>query len=549
MLLDFVSLLESGYSQKQGAASMSEALKGAVPAGSLGYDVWEMPEEEQEESANDGLVARGWRMEGLTNAADALIKAATRLEEDVRKETRFWSQILDVHNQGRVVFRHPKLRPELGTQVASTEAGTVFKERGLMVLKPDEDGVVSLKQSIASAPKTIRVRISREGQVVGCSRHVLPAGQDLVVPLETQVIRARDSLFEEEVFHEMTVETRGLFSFGVQFHFKDHSIHIPTASTADTGSAGDTVIVDLVDINTESDPNYEHENDELANALVYSLRLLLSQLHRQRLRRRTAIPQPLTENKRPDPPSTIIRPVMRVLQFETVLWSMRAALKPVANTLQSAGIVIELEESENLRETPQNDNQASRDPQPDQLNRPASKTISFTLPSSCSAFRRASDQKFRVNIEITTQFLQPPFGTSYAITTPSIITQILRPAHLSHVHKWVAYDMDSALKRVCEIVQLDIVHNMIAVGSKTWTATPMSAEVTAPIRARDSNAVRGIILVRLEESKDSEPGIGFVLSVGRKLSVHNNVGESVKWDGNAAGRTLMDVATKWMGIQ
>ena len=547
MLLDFVSLLESGYSQRQGAASMSEALKAAVPTGSLAYDVWEMPDQDQEEAVNEDLVARGWRMEGLTKAADSLLKAATRLEQDVRKETKFWNQILDVHNQGRVIFRHPKLRPELGTQVASTEAGTVFKERGLMVLKPDEDGVVSLKQAIASSPKTIRVRISREGRVVGCSRHVLPAGQDLVAPVETQVIRARDSLFEEEVFHEMTIETRGLFSFGVTFHFKDHSIHIPTTSPADRGIVGDTVVVDLVDINTTSDPSYGHDQDELADALVCSLRLLLSQLHRQRLRRRTAIPQPLTESKRPDPPSTIIRPVMRVLQFETMLWSVRSVLRPIASTLKSAGMVIDMEEEENLRESSSNDSQASRDQPADQLNKPASQIMSFTLPSSCSAFRQANDQQLKVSIEITTQFLQPPFGTSYALTTPSIITQILRPAHLSHVHKWVAYDMDSALKKIYDIIQLDIAHNMIAVSSRIWSATPMSADLTAPIKVKgSSNPVRGVIMVRLEESTQDAAG-SVTLAVGRKLSGHNNVAESVKWNGSASARTLMEVVTKWTG--
>jgi mediator of RNA polymerase II transcription subunit 17, fungi type len=547
MLLDFVSLLESGYSQRQGAASMSEALKAAVPAGSLAYDVWEMPEQDQAEAVNEDLVARGWRMEGLTKAADALLKAATRLEQDVRKETKFWNQILDVHNQGRVIFRHPKLRPELGTQVASTEAGTVFKERGLMVLKPDEDGVVSLKQAIASAPKTIRVRLLREDRVVGCSRHVLPAGQTLIAPVETQVIRARDSLFEEEFFHEMTIETRGLFSFGVAFHFKDHSIHIPTTSPADKGIVGDTVVVDLVDINTTPDPSNPHDQDELADALVCSLRLLLSQLHRQRLRRRTAVPQPLTESKRPDPPSTIIRPVMRVLQFETMLWSMRSVLRPIASTLKSAGMAIDTEESENFREVSSNDNPASRDQPADQLNKPASQIISFTLPSSCAAFRQANDPQIKVSVEITTQFVQPPFGTTYTIITPSIITQILRPAHLSHVHKWTAYDLDSALKKIYEIIQLDIAHNMIAVSSKTWTAAPMSADLTAPIKVKgSSHPVRGVIIVRLEESTQDDAG-SVTLSVGRKLSSNNKIAQSVTWNGTPSAMTLMDVIGNWTG--
>jgi mediator of RNA polymerase II transcription subunit 17, fungi type len=560
MLLDFVSLLESKYSEKHGEGSISEALRKAVPVGSLAFDVWEMPPQSDEETKNEENVARGWRMEGLTKAADALLKAATRLEQDVRKETKFWSQILDVNSQGRVIFRHPKQRPDLGTQVASIEAGPVFKERGLMVLKPDEDGVVSLRQSIASSPKTIRVRISREGRIVGCSKRVFSASQEanVITPLETQVARARDSLFEEEFFHEMTIETRGLFSFGVRFQFKDHSIHIPTTSPADSGITGDMVIVDLVDINAASDANYGHDCDELADALVCSLRLLLLQLHRQRLRRRTAIPPPLSENKRIEPPSTIIRPVMRMLQFETMLWSMRFIMKSISSILKSAGIAIDLAESENIREVASNDsNQALRDSQPaDQLNKPASKIVSFTLPSSSSTFRRPNDQAFKVSIELTTQFLQPPFGTTYTITTPSIITQVLRPPHLSHTHKWVVYDIDSVVKKICEIIELDIAHNMLAVNSKIWTASPMSADLTAMIKLRDLDSqtlVRGLIMVRLEETKKHDevtprkiPTGLLALTVGRRVSTQTHTGQWVKWDENISGPTLMEVVGQWM---
>jgi hypothetical protein len=212
-----------------------------------------------------------------------------------------------------------------------------------------------------------------------------------------------------------------------------------------------------------------------------------------------------------------------------------------------AGIVIEMNESENLREPVSNDNQASRDAQPDQLNKPASKIISLTLPSSSTDFSRANNQEFKVHIEITTQFLQPPFGTTYTITTPSIITQILRPAHLSHLHKWAAYDMDSALKKIYEIIELDIAHNMIAVISKRWTANALSADLTAPIRIRGSNSlVHGMILIWMEESESEDKPGAVTLSIGRKLSTHIKVINSVKWDGNAAEEKLMDVAGKWM---
>jgi len=102
-------------------------------------------------------------------------------------------------------------------------------------------------------------------------------------------------------------------------------------------------------------------------------------------------------------------------------------------------------------------------------------------------------------------------------------------------------------EKIYDIIQLDIAHNMIAVSSRIWSATPMSADLTAPIKVKgSSNPVRGVIMVRLEESTQDAAG-SVTLAVGRKLSGHNKVAESVKWNGSASARTLMEVVTKWTG--
>jgi hypothetical protein len=116
---------------------------------------------------------------------------------------------------------------------------------------------------------------------------------------------------------------------------------------------------------------------------------------------------------------------------------------------------------------------------------------------------------------------------------------------MSHAHKWVTYDLDSAMKKLCEIIQLDIAHNMIAASSKMWTATPRSAELTAPIKMPNSDSeVQGVIVVRLVDKPAARSA---TLSLGRKLSNHHKMVETVRWDGTTSARTLMAVIGEWTG--
>lgn len=46
------------------------------------------------------LVMKGSRMEALDWATDTLLKAATNLESNIRKETKYWDEVLSISDKG-----------------------------------------------------------------------------------------------------------------------------------------------------------------------------------------------------------------------------------------------------------------------------------------------------------------------------------------------------------------------------------------------------------------------------------------------------------------
>lgn len=119
--LDFVSLLLSKDLPKPASSTMSATLKQAAPSGSMGYSKWQMPPLDDSERRRRDLVAKGARMQGLNRAAEALLQSATRLEKDVRRETKYWEDVLSVSQNGWSLRRMPRQASTLGVQVVSAE--------------------------------------------------------------------------------------------------------------------------------------------------------------------------------------------------------------------------------------------------------------------------------------------------------------------------------------------------------------------------------------------------------------------------------------------
>lgn len=125
-----MSLLLSKYSPNQSQATLSTFLKQNLPLGSLGGEVIQAPQVSELEKRNAKLASIGWRMKSLNSAADSLLKSASRLEEEVGKETRYWSQVLAVKEKGWSLSRLPREKHTLGVRYGCAEGETSNEKLG-----------------------------------------------------------------------------------------------------------------------------------------------------------------------------------------------------------------------------------------------------------------------------------------------------------------------------------------------------------------------------------------------------------------------------------
>src|SRR5690349_10933867 len=103
----------------------------------------------------------------------------------------------------------------------------------------DKDGSIILDPNLASKPKTLRVRI-REGGIVNGSSQLPIASVVEGLAVEKSIRLARDSLFEEELYHEMSLETRQLLPYGVRL--RDKVISVDAPGTESSGAARELLI-------------------------------------------------------------------------------------------------------------------------------------------------------------------------------------------------------------------------------------------------------------------------------------------------------------------
>lgn len=211
----------------------------------------------------------------------------------------------------------------------------MFRDRGLASLRRADDGTLILdKGLVPSRPKAVRVRVRREGKITGSSglsQFVAAAAGDNSV--EKTILQARDTLFEEELFHELNREARSLASSGVTAH--RNLIEF-------VYDEGHQIILDLVDPDDIPSETETTEPDAhcgaIAEATAHALRILLSYAHRQNLRRRSQFPPPLTNHKRPTPQYQLLRPILSYLQHNSHLRSLQAFMNDTYNVLKAAGL-------------------------------------------------------------------------------------------------------------------------------------------------------------------------------------------------------------------
>jgi mediator of RNA polymerase II transcription subunit 17, fungi type len=334
MSLDFISFLLSKHAPNTAKTTMSPTLQDAVPIGSLDARVMKYTPPTNSESKSVDLVSRAYKLQGFSNAADKILGAASRLEEEATKEKRYWEQILSIKQKGWSVSKVPRDPRTLGVHFGFRDAAPSFRNRGFAALRRYTDGSLQLDQgAIPSRPVAVQVSILSDGKCRGTS--IIPqssvANEDAI---DEQILQARNTLYEEELFQELGRETRLLANQGATISSK--RIKMPLDKQTQ-------IQIDLINLDDDNSSDTSESDQQLADGIAIALRILLSHAHEQNLRRRCQPPPPMTLKPRPIPEYALIRPIITHLQHLNNVSSLTTFLKTLTQPFQHAGIPCSLE--------------------------------------------------------------------------------------------------------------------------------------------------------------------------------------------------------------
>ncbi|KAM3533906.1 hypothetical protein MY4038_002784 [Beauveria bassiana] len=357
LTLDSLSLLLSKHNPTQANLTLSQQLRELVGIGTMGADRLDDANTTPAKTRDCETVAMGWTLMEISRTRDAAEDAAAFLGAEMAAEGRYWEGVMGVRQAGWSVCRVPgggggsgsgsdAHAPGLGVRFGFSEAAPEFQRNGLAPIRRGDDGVPWLDMGrLGGTPERLVVTYERGGKVVGRA-----ASQELhddddddeAGSLQARVLGARNTIFAQELWHELTREARSLAAYDVH---PDDEKRLVCAIDADA-----RIIVELLPASTtaaQSQPDArddDGDDDEnlpentTAEAISLALHILLTYAHRcNELLRIRPLP-PHVPRTRGQHVHTLLRPIIARLLYAR---SARSATQLVGNlvqTLRRAGI-------------------------------------------------------------------------------------------------------------------------------------------------------------------------------------------------------------------
>ena len=355
-----------------------------------------------EEKARTELVSNGWKLESFSSSAERLLGASSRLQKEASRESKYWEQVSKIKADGWAVSRLPQEKHTLGVHFGFSEATPSFRNRGVAALRPSDDGSLFLDRGISTSQhRAIQVSISEGDQQIGAS--TLPADTSTESDaVEQEVLQARNSLFEEELFHEANREARSMANLGVISGHDFVTFDLPEKKRVELR------LQRLEDSATT--PPVSGTMNESAEIIALSLRLLLSRAHRKNFERRTRPPPPITNKPRQTPEYALLRPIMALLQHRQYVDSLSTWLSEQLRPLQVAGLTTSLS-SKPLLSIEQNLNTNSR----------GSENVQWKLVESLTGMLESSMEiqlpsAHKLEIKLRSLMGPPVWGTEFVVS-------------------------------------------------------------------------------------------------------------------------------------
>lgn len=325
-----------------------------------------------------------------------------------------------------------------------------FRDRGLVALRRDAEGNVELDHGQRwRGEKRIRLRVVKDGRVLA-EPPTRSMGEDKT--LSQRLLRARNSLFDEELYHELSREARNLVSQAVRC--VGPNICFPY-------DADSQIDISLVDVAMEEPLNVSSEDSTIPSAIAITLRLLLSHAHQQNLQRRSQPPPPIADTPVARPFYSLLRPILEIIQHQSMRKTVEAEFNALDLTLSTADLSFTSEETSSSIDLNRGTDGFPTDPSPakaliNRLIRPHHSQMTLGLPNHTTLM-----------LEIHTSVFPPTFGTSFQLTTTfsapeSAIANMPQVMQFSTIEK--------LRKHLWYVTSLDIVAAFQATASASgWT--------------------------------------------------------------------------------
>ena len=288
-----------------------------------------------------------------------------------------------------------------------------FRDRGLAALRRDEDGNLSLDRGLRwKGDRKLRVRILDRGKPIASNIGSTSTTTTEDISVEREILNARDSIYDEELHHELDREARNLVNQGVRCI--NGSILLPYDLTRQ-------IEISLVPRDEEACGHSAQRNigqdivDVVPDAIAIAFRILLSHAHRQNLQNRSRMPPPLRENKAPRPVYVLIKPVLEFLQHRSQTESTQACLDALGKTLKAAGLhcLIERTSSRDIHQLQDLRGQSD-------VSAVGNLLQTLTSPPHTSWSLTSPDHSITMTVDIHTALQPPHFGATFQTVTKGL---------------------------------------------------------------------------------------------------------------------------------
>lgn len=327
------------------------------------------------------------RAQAFRTAAEKLTAASKRLEDESQRQAQYWEQMAVLRSNGWPLSRLPSNDRLLVLHFACGESGQYYQGKGAAILRQGESGNLILPGQVdARQQKVLAVTIQRKGVKTG--RFVCkPQSETTQLQIETNLVRAKESLFQEELFNEVAREARLVANLGVKVRSSHVEVELYPDCVASISYA----------VDTHENVQEHGEDQQLAEYINMGLRMMLvAEYEHKRSLRSNYAPQPLIQTPRPPAEYAILRPLLARLKHESTVSTVSKRLEQYEATLERVGVSFSSEHTELIGDQSQPSDALQ------ELRKIVSTSLKLYLPSGNTT-----------SIVVETYLGPPTFGTSF----------------------------------------------------------------------------------------------------------------------------------------